>query len=400
MEYKSKRDIIRSFIGPETTLEDLYSMYDNFCCKVAECSVFRPVPLCEYRRYCRIVLTARVKPDFETIKVNKTEQPVDEKCIEVDKFDVSNMDVIKAWGKPGDYRYSLKKGVTGISVDEIVADVKSQLAELKFNTINYIPTKQKLMYEISIIDQHYGALILGEKEIIYDLKISREMMLDAVNTLMTYIKHLEIERILFPLGNDFFNTDNSTYTTTAGTRQDETPSWKLTFIEGRRLIMDVIELLKQTAPVDIIVAPGNHDKTKMFYLGHLLDIVYTNDRCVTVDNNFNPRKYYQYGTNMIGVTHGKSERKGSLPMLMALEAPQMWADTKYREFQHGHLHHEATKATYLTKENMSVREVLLSALVPGNDWHKESGYISLQQSSSRLYHAEKGHIGGFNYNVL
>ena len=37
-------------------------------------------------------------------------------------------------------------------------------------------------------------------------------------------------------------------------------------------------------------------------------------------------------------THGSEEKRDSLPMLMANERKELWAETKFREWHLGHMH--------------------------------------------------------------
>jgi hypothetical protein len=54
--------------------------------------------------------------------------------------------------------------------------------------------------------------------------------------------------------------------------------------------------------------PGNHDELTSFHLGEILAARYDGDKHVTVDNSARLRKYYDFGTNLFGFTHGDARR--------------------------------------------------------------------------------------------
>jgi len=140
----------------------------------------------------------------------------------------------------------------------------------------------------------------------------------------------QYNKILFPIGSDFFNSDTIYNTTTKGTPQDEDLRWQKTFNVGVRLLIDAINLLKQTGvQVDVVVIPGNHDFERSFYMGAYLEAWFNNDTLVKVNNGASPRKYYKFGKVLLGLTHGSEEKESSLPLLMAsdIESKPYWTDT-------------------------------------------------------------------------
>lgn len=120
------------------------------------------------------------------------------------------------------------------------------------------PKAENNLFEVSIFDLHMGKLAWGgETGENYDTKIARQRFLHAITDLIQTANRFPFSRILFPIGNDFFNSDTIFNTTTQGTQQDEDLRWQKTFNVGVRLIVDGINLLKQTGvPVDVIVIPG------------------------------------------------------------------------------------------------------------------------------------------------
>ena len=81
---------------------------------------------------------------------------------------------------------------------------------------------------------------------------------------MKKAKGLDIERFLLPIGNDGMNSEGMRRTTTKGTPQEESASWKETFRGYWALMVTAIDYLKEIAPVDVVVISGNHDYERMF----------------------------------------------------------------------------------------------------------------------------------------
>lgn len=101
-----------------------------------------------------------------------------------------------------------------------------------------------------------------------DYHVGRESLsMDIVDTYMSTINNIinktdmsTIEKIIYVIGNDFFNSDNSNYTTTKGTQQFDYNTWKESWLFGKNLLLHSIEFLKQfNLPLHVINVPGNHD---------------------------------------------------------------------------------------------------------------------------------------------
>jgi hypothetical protein len=259
------------------------------------------------------------------------------------------------------------------------------------------------LLEICAFDLHWGKLAWAEETgDHYDTKIAKKRFFDAIDKLLARASGFEIERIVFPIGNDFFNSDYShPYgRTTAGTPQEDDLRWQKTFREGRKLLFEGIERLRQFAPVDVIVVPGNHDFERSFYLGDSLQGWYSHVEDVTVNNLASTRKYYKYGDCLIGYTHGDNEKVADLPMLMAVEQPENWAKTKYREFHLGHFHSKKEIKYQSTKETAGVVLRWMRSLSGTDSWHAKKGYKGAVQSAEAfVWKKDEGIVGNFAVNL-
>jgi len=179
----------------------------------------------------------------------------------------------------------------------------------RYKKLSYPAQKKGLLYEIDIADLHFGKLAWNEETgQDYDIKIAADAARNALLELTGFVGHLLIEKILLPLGNDFFNVNGAGESTVNGTRQVEDTRWQKTFREGRKLLVELIDSCSQVARVDVLIVPGNHDRERMFYAGDALECWYHNNPNVTVDNRAMLRKYYTFGKNFIEFTHGMKKR--------------------------------------------------------------------------------------------
>lgn len=279
------------------------------------------------------------------------------------------------------------------AIQDMIEDAKNHAP--KYQKIAYPQHKDGMLYEIDMFDIHFGRLTWEEESgESYDIKIARQAIESTLLKLLAMIEKDNVSRILLPLGNDFFNVDNKFNTTTAGTAQQEDTRWQKTFRAGRNICTWMIDTCNQIAPVDVLVIPGNHDEQRSFYLGEALDCWYHNNENVTIDNSAAKRKYYPFGSNLIGFTHGYDEKLSALPLLMAIDRPDLWSQSTYREWHTGDKHHKRDLVPRADESTgMVVR--ILRALAAQDAWTFNKGYRSLRSGESFLWHPVNGLIAQY-----
>lgn len=253
--------------------------------------------------------------------------------------------------------------------------------------IYHKPTKEGRLLEVAIFDAHIGKL--GNSQEVgsnYDLKLAKAAFMGALVELIAKAKiQGPISKILFPIGNDYLHIDTDSAETTGGTRQDADSRFSKIYKEGRQMLVDAIELLRQVAPVDVIVVPGNHESLSMFHLGDALECWFHNYEDVKVFNQPISRKYYQFDKVMLCFAHGHLEKPNALPSLAATEQPTMWASTTYREWHLGHKHRESVQSFY------GVKVRVLDAITGSDKWHFDQGYVQSQRvGQAFLFHPQNG----------
>lgn len=293
---------------------------------------------------------------------------------------------VKAW---------LKKRDDYISVQDDIEALKEDAKKYapKYPKIKYPKHETGNLLEISLFDHHFGQLSWGDETggANYDVKIAQKLAHDAIDYIIA--NSPQPDRILLPIGNDFFNVNSMLNATVAGTPQSEDDRWKKTYKKGRELWVGIIEKLMTIAPVDVLSIPGNHDEERVYYLTDALECWFHNTDSVNVDNSPTMRKYYPWGDCLIGFTHGDKEaevKKGALIYLMSTEVPMLWSRAKYKEWHKGHLHAAKETAFQILDEVRGVREWIMPSLVAVDDWHSGKGYSALRETIACNWNKRNG----------
>lgn len=310
------------------------------------------------------------------------------------------------WGSETNPSFQIK----GEFKEKVIKLKDSEIIKIYSEAItNFNPTKSSPsliknnsgnMLELALVDHHFGQQSLasetGEE---YNLEIAKTIYMKALYNLLEQSKNYKVEKIVFLIGSDFFNVDTTNNTTYAGTYQAESSRWKDTFRQGMELCISAIELCKKYAnTIEVPIVQGNHDFTRSFYLGLALTQRYNNDNTVNINSSDMPRKYIEYGNSLICMTHGDTEVKGKLPLIMSREKPDAWAKAKFIEAHCGHLHKEK-ESVIIIDEDVSIKVRVLPSLVGLDDWHNSKGYKHIRESQAFVWNKEQGNIAVFKYHV-
>jgi hypothetical protein len=279
-------------------------------------------------------------------------------------------------------------------IEALFADAKNYSP--KYPKIRYPKSKDAHLYEVDLPDIHFGRLSWGEESgENYDIKIARAGVESVINQLLAYARLFPIGRILLPMGNDYFNSDNPQDTTAHGTPMQEDVRWQKTFQMGCGLAMWMIDQCAQIAPVDVLIIPGNHDTQRSFMMGLALNFWYHTNHNVTIDNGPKSRKYYPFGKVLLGFCHGYDEKVKKMPDIMAFEEKDLWAKAKFCEWHTGDKHHRED-ITFYSKEHVGITVRILSALAIEDTWTFNHGFVgSLRAGESFLWHPENGLVARF-----
>jgi len=289
--------------------------------------------------------------------------------------------------------YLKKKTILGQDVDDLKKELAGYVS--KPSPIKYKNRENGMLLEFAPFDLHWGKLAWAEEAgEHYDMKEAAMALNKSIDYTLNAVSKFSVNKIVFPFGNDFFQIDNEQNTTTAGTHQDTDSRFKKILREGRKIVIETIEKLKTVAPVDVVIVSGNHGHLSEFMLGDLLEVKYENDKNVTVNNSPMTRKYYSYGKNLIGYTHGNEEKVTDLVGIMATEQSRLWADCKHRFWHLGHYH------MMQQRELQGVRVCWKPSLSASDFWHKKKGYVGNTRGvESSLFDKEMGLIHKIYFNL-
>ena len=262
-------------------------------------------------------------------------------------------------------------------VDEKSVDYKMLQTEIIKELQNYIPkyptiertiSENKRLFIFDPADIHIGKLCsafeVGES---YNNQIAVQRVLKGCKGILNEIDTNSIDKILFIIGNDILHIDNAKRTTTSGTPQDTDGMWHTNFLIAKSLYVDIIEILMQVADVHIVYNTSNHDYTNGFFLAQVIETHFRECKNVTFDTTIAHRKYFVYGKNLIGTTHGDGAKVQDLPLLMAHESKE-WSSCKHKYIYTHHLHHK------VSKDYMSVCVETLRSPSGTDSWHHRQGY--------------------------
>jgi hypothetical protein len=304
-------------------------------------------------------------------------------------FVVEPLYQVKAW---------LKKKVVVVAILDEIAAMKEDAKSVrhKWTEIKRSGTPSGNMLELTIPDLHIGKLAWGKETGWgdYDTKIADEVFRDAVNVLLRRSKVYRPQEIVMVIGNDLLHTDNLEGSTTLGTPQSSDSRYHKVFRAARVMLTDTIDYLRKSAPVRVLVIPGNHDQLGAWHMGDSLDSWYHTCKDVIVDNEPTQRKYYQWGNVMLMWTHGDKGKRADYPILMATEQPGMFGETVYREAHIGDRHQVRLE------ENHGVRVRILPSLSEPDDWHAERGFVGNTRSAEAyVWNRSQGLIGTAVFSV-
>jgi hypothetical protein len=262
------------------------------------------------------------------------------------------------------------------------------------------------MLEISPYDVHFGKLAWAQETgTDYDLSIASKVFCNAFDELLSDTRHVGIEKILLPIGQDFLHFDAligmAVPTTMNGTPQDVDGRWAKVFETASTSVLWAIERCLSRAPVQIVWVPGNHDWFNSYHLCREVSAYFHACKQLDVDLSPKSRKYVGYGKTLIGLAHGDLEKHHDLPNIMAGEVPQLWAGATAREWHLGH-YHKKKETRYNEGDTWgSVRVVILPSLSGTDAWHYRKGYVNTPRAcEARLYSKSRGLRAYFNSPVL
>lgn len=317
---------------------------------------------------------------------------------EAENNGVNIEDVKHGWLKTDKSSLFFKNPEFKSQEDKEYIKLKSELLQwVKEKSPKTPKTKKRKGEHLLLIDPadvHIGKLCTAfESGEDYNSQIAVKRVYEGVHGIIDNASGWDIDEIVFIGGNDILHVDTPRRTTTSGTPQDTDGMWYENFMIACRLYQNVISNLAELAPVRFIYNPSNHDYTNGFFLAQLIEAYFKNDKRIKCDVSISHRKYYQYGNNLIGTSHGDGAKWDLLGQLMAHEAPKMWSDTKHRYFYLHHVHHKTGK------DLIGCTVEALRSPSGTDSWHHRNGYTGVPKAiEGYVHHKEYGQVSRLTHN--
>jgi len=314
------------------------------------------------------------------------------------KIKVEPLWQVKAWLIPKGSKATLAELRDGLLAD-IAADTLVR-ARVRHKAPREVP-EDRHMLEVCLMDLHIGKFAWGEETgKNYDSEIAETIARDAIDDLFAQAKGYPVEQIVLPLGNDYFHFDGLQGSTMNGTPQDRDTRYHKMFRRGRALASWMIEVCAERAPVKVVIVPGNHSGTTEFMLGEVLSAEFRHDSRVTIDNSPKLRKYHLYGRNLLGFVHGHEEPHDKLAQIMAVEVPDLWAQSDYREIHTGHFHKAKATLPLMVDDKTGVTVRILRSLSATDAWHYKKGYVGTPRSAEAFVWSATGGLRANLFHLI
>jgi hypothetical protein len=342
--------------------------------------------------------------DVERWVCNKWEVGAKNAALEIE---VTPLFQVKVWLKA-------KRGKTFFELKDQLLEEMRAFAP-RYPAIIRRPLKEKHLFVVCAADPHFGKYSSQwETGDGYDLKKAEERYHEGVEGLIQKVRHYPIDKVVLIGGNDKMHVDSPHNVTTSGTRQDTDGMWFEHHRAAKRAEIGAVDRLLSVADVHYVHCPSNHDYQTGFFFADSIQSWYHRNKNITFDISPRHRKYMQYGTSLIGMSHGDGAKEEILPDLMAKEARQAWAQTRYGYWYLHHIHHKDKKGRkgkekiQMEKDKVGVTilhtnlEVdpedychveYLRSISATDSWHHRNGYQgSFKAMEAFIHHPVAGQI--------
>ena len=297
------------------------------------------------------------------------------------------------WYKGENFSINVKSPSPGYKEvrDAIIEEMKSYAPVYK--QIKRDKVKEPHLLVVDPSDIHIGKLSTKEETgDEYNVEIAVKRVLDGVEGLMKKCNGFSFDKVMYIIGNDILHTDSPKRLTTSGTPQDTDGMWYNNFITAKNLHIKVIEMLLTVADVYVQYDPSNHDYTSGFFLADTISSWFANNKHVKFNTSISHRKYFRYGNNLIGSTHGDGAKEADLPLLMAHETGIDWAECKHKYIYTHHIHHKKSK------DYMGVTVESMRSPSGPDSWHHRNGYLhSPKGIDAFIHHPTQGQIARISH---
>jgi hypothetical protein len=272
---------------------------------------------------------------------------------------------------------------------------------------------------VDLADVHFLKLcVQSETGHTYNREVARHRVIEGTKALLKLAQPMGIDRILFVMGNDILHVDNPRSTTTSGTFQDTDGTIFQGFKDAASALEEAITECTKVADVDLVHCMSNHDWVMGWALSQAVaGRLRGNPRVRASEYNLSEahRKYYRFGNNLFGLTHGDGAKEEKLYGLMVKEAREHISECLNLYWLLHHVHHKDRKTrgefAYLREKDhngmtahmsgspsiegqvLNIEHVRSPSAPDG--WHDRNGYVNRQGVECFVYHPTLGQRARF-----
>lgn len=337
-----------------------------------------------------------------------TEDEVYEEC----KMDKTKWIMTQIWHKKratgfvysADFKLKFDNHIDRVkdNIEEILKNYKTTYTPLtKEDIILNIKFTDPCAVYISLTDAHLDRLTTSGRT----LEQGINQYLETIDFLImkSFCCNL-IDEVVYVIGNDLFNSDTYYTTTTAGTPQHDNVMYDESYEKIFDMQVKAINKLKQFCnKLHVKFVPGNHDRTKGFYLVHALEVYFKHDKNIIFDRSFDNTKVYTYGKNFIGMHHGDTKPE-DLPLYFASKYSIEWGKTNFKEIALGDKHVKKSwqmRVKPTEDELNGIRIFMTPSLCDNSLWEKHGLMdTSISAGICRIYSKETGKVGEFEHRLF
>ncbi len=257
--------------------------------------------------------------------------------------------------------------------------------------------------EMCLYDAHIGKLAWGKETLQgdYDIDIATDLFVKSAIGNLNYTANFNFEKVFLILGQDFFHVENyQSQTPLGGIKLDVDSRLLKIYWKGKEAFLKTVYLCREVAPVEILWVPGNHDMHASFYLSEVVKEHFKNDEFVMVDNTAPWEKARLWGNLLVGYTHDANIRMANVVNMLPQFWPELWGQSKYREWHTGHKH---TKAEWKFMPTQTVGGVIvrqIPTLSTIDAWHSQNKFVdAVPGGESFVWSKENGICAHFTAYV-
>lgn len=250
---------------------------------------------------------------------------------------------------------------------------------------SFVDTDLLALYPLG--DPHIGMLAhAAETGEDFDLKICERDMLGAMDRLVAGMPAAETG-VLIPMGDNFHADDDRQVTPAHGHKLDvDSRSHKVARV-GINIMRRLIDRgLQKHRKMVVRVISGNHDPVTSMWLRLCLEGWYANEPRVCVETDVSALQVFEFGKNMVGLSHGDGIKPEDMPGVMSARHPEMWGRARFRYALQGHKH----RAQLFEKHGVVVR--VIRTIAGKDSFAAKFGHESGRSAIGLTLHKDWGEV--------